>query len=135
MLRDIRTVKRKLGEEATSVVAMLESSLEALWKLDTERAALTLQTDDRIDREEVAIEEECFRVMTLQAPVARDFRMLVFILKVNSDIERVADHACSIAKITGRLAGGPPPVWPTSLLELGQRVPIACHALLRAMHT
>jgi len=134
MLRDIRAVKRRLGEEATSVVAMLETSLTALWNLDTEKAGETLKFDDRIDREEVAIEEACFRVMTLRAPVARDFRLLTFILKVNSDIERVADHACSIAKITFKLADSPPPVWPISLTEMGQRVPITCHALLRAMH-
>ena len=75
-----------------------------------------------------------FRVMTLQAPVARDFRLLTFILKANADIERVADHACSIAKITFKLADNPLSAWPTSLSELGQRVPITCQALLRAMH-
>ena len=72
----------------------------------------------------------------MQAPVARDFRMLTFILKVNADVERVADHACSISKVTLKLVDALPPgtPWPTSLVELGQRVPMTCHALLRAMH-
>ncbi len=134
LLKDARAVKRRLTDEATAVVSMLETALAALWELDTQRAEQILTTDDRIDREEVAIEEGCFRVMTLQAPVARDFRLLTFILKVNADIERVADHACSIAKITYKLADNPPPSWPTALTELGQRVPMICHTLLRAMH-
>lgn len=134
LLRDARGVKRRLTDEATAVVGMLESALTAFFDLDTDRASEILTIDDRIDKEEVAIEEACFRVMTLQAPVARDFRMLTFILKVNADVERVADHACSIAKITLKLADGPAPAWPTSLVELGQRVPMTCHALLRAMH-
>jgi phosphate transport system protein len=134
MLRDIRGVKRRLTEEATNVVGMLESALSALWDLDTTKSAEILKYDDRIDTEEVAIEEACFRVMALQAPVARDFRMLTFILKVNSDVERIADHACSVAKITFKLADEPARSWPTSLREMGDRVPITCHALLRAMH-
>lgn len=134
MLRDVRSVKRRLTEEATSVVGMLEQALSALWSLDTAAAGEILKDDDRIDREEVAIEEACFRVMTLQAPVARDFRMLTFILKVNADVERIADHACSIAKVTFKIADDRPRAWPVSLRELGDRIPIACHGLLRAMH-
>lgn len=134
LLKDARSVKRRLTDEATVVVGMLETALAALFELDTHKANEILTTDDRVDREEVAIEEACFRVMTLQAPVARDFRMLTFILKVNADVERVADHACSIAKVCLKLADAPPPPWPTSLVELGQRVPMTCHALLRAMH-
>lgn len=127
-------MKRRLADEATIVVGMLETAIGALWNLDTAKAGEILSSDERIDREEVAIEEACFRVMTLQAPVARDFRLLTFILKANADIERVADHACSIAKVTYKLADNPPPSWPTALTELGQRVPMVCHALLRAMH-
>src|SRR5262249_47882825 len=74
-----------------------------------------------------------FRLMALQQPVARDFRTLAFILKVNADIERVGDHACSVAKIVFRLADQPAMPWPQSLVELGQRVPMACHRLLRAL--
>lgn len=134
LLRDARGVKRRLAEEASLVVGTLESAIAALWELDTAKAGEVLAGDARIDREEVAIEEACFRVMTLQGPVARDFRLLTFILKANADIERVGDHACSIAKVTFKLADNPPPTWPAALKELGQRVPMVCHDLLRAMH-
>lgn len=134
VIRDIRAVKKRLSDEATKVVSMFESAIRALFDVDTAAAARILSDDDQIDREEVEIEESCFRVMTLGAPVARDFRLLAFILKVNSDVERVADHACAIAKTTYKLADNPPKTWPTALVEMGQRVPITCHALLRAMH-
>lgn len=131
--RDLDTLKRRLRDEATATVGMLEASIAALWELDTQAAGEVLKRDDGIDREEVEIEEACFRLMALQHPFARDFRQLAFILKVNADLERVADHACSIAKMTFRLADAPAFVWPTALQELGQRVPIACHKLLRAL--
>ncbi|MEK6702072.1 MAG: PhoU domain-containing protein, partial [Planctomycetota bacterium] len=116
---------------------MLESALDALWSLDVASAKLVRAEDDQVDREEVLIEQESFEILALQHVFARDFRMIAFILKVNADIERVADHATGIAKMTSRISKNLPagvvPVWPTSLRELGQRVPVICHELLRAV--
>jgi phosphate transport system protein len=131
--RDIDGLRRRLGREAVNAVGMLEAALDALWRLDRGAAKEIRRRDDTIDTEEVAIEEMCLRLMTLQQPFARDARTLTFVLKVNQDIERVADHGCSIAKIVLRLRGDQPPDWPVALRELGQRVPMMCHALLRAM--
>lgn len=139
--RETVAVKRRLVDEATNAVGMLEAALAALWELDVQAAAEILKRDETIDREEVAIEAAVFKLMALQQPVARDFRLLAFVLKVNADIERVGDHACSIAKIVHKLADpdvaptsmGGAASWPTSLTELGQRVPMACHRLLRAL--
>lgn len=114
-------------------MAMLERSLDALWTLDVGKAREVRKSDDQIDREEIEIEQECYRLMTLQHPFARDFRVLTFVLKVNGDVERVADHATSIAKVTQRLDFTSPPKWPTSLVEMGQRVTVMCHSLLRAV--
>jgi phosphate transport system protein len=133
LVREIEGVRRRLVEEATSAVGMLEAAMAALWELDTTAAAEILKRDESIDREEVEIEETVFRLMALHQPVARDFRILAFVLKVNADIERVGDHACSVAKIVFKLADQGPVAWPTSLQELGQRVPMACHKLLRAL--
>lgn len=132
--RALVALKKRLVAEGTIAVSMLESALEALWKLDVARAKEVRRNDDRVDREEVEIEQECYRLMTLQHPFARDFRVLTFILKVNGDLERVADHATSIAKVTQRLEfDAPPREWPTSLVEMGQRVTVMCHSLLRAV--
>jgi len=131
--RDTAQVKRRLVDEATAAVGMLEAALAALWELDTQAAGEILKRDEAIDREEVAIEETVFRLMALRQPFAKDFRLLAFVLKVNADVERVGDHACSIAKIVFKLADQGPVVWPTALVEIGQRVPIACHRLLRAL--
>ncbi len=114
---------------------MLEAALTALWTLDVEAAGAVRRRDDTIDIEEVEIEQECYRMMTLENPVARDFRVLAFILRVNADIERVGDHASSIAKLAGRFSDSGQPPWPTALRELGERVPLICQSLLRAVLT
>lgn len=131
--RRLIQLKRRLVREATLAIGMLEAALDALWRLDREAAKQVTRDDDRIDREEVQIEQECFDILALHHAFARDFRVLAFILKVNADIERVADHASSIAKITRRIRGETPPAWPTSLRELGERVPLMCHELMRAV--
>jgi phosphate transport system protein len=131
--RNLGQLKKRLIQEATSAIAMLESALDALWKLDVEAARDVRRRDDRIDEEEVAIENECFRILALEHPFARDFRMIAFVLKVNADVERVADHAAGIAKVTGKMDREHPPQWPTALQEMGQRVPLMCHSLLRAV--
>src|SRR5204863_4872143 len=131
--RNLAALKRRLSQEATAAIGMLEAALDSLWKLDAAAAKEVRRRDDRIDREEVEIEAECFRLLALEQPFARDLRVITFILKVNADIERVADHASGIAKVTTRLDLTHAPRWPTALLEMGQRVPVMCHSLLRAV--
>lgn len=130
-------VKRRLLREASMAISMLDAALAALWTLDAAAAKAVRQSDDRIDSEEVEIEQECFEIMALRAPFAREFRMLAFVLRVNADIERVADHACSVAKsvvkIAAALPDGTVPAWPTALSDLGQRVPAMCQELMRAV--
>jgi len=131
--KELGDLKRRLVREAVIAVGMLEAAVAALWKLDKAAAGEIRRSDDNIDAEEVAIEELCFKLMALHQPFARDFRILAFILKVNADVERVADHAVSIAKIAMRMNRDTPPEWPTPLLEMGQRVPMMCHSTLRAL--
>jgi phosphate transport system protein len=131
--REIVQLKRRVVQEATQAIAMLQRAIEALWQLDRTAAAELKQRDNTIDNEEVAIEQRCFELLALQQPVARDFRIIAFILRVNADIERVADHACSIAKIAREFEGNEPPRWPTALLELAERVPFMCQRLVRAV--
>jgi len=133
-LDQISGLKRRMIRQGTVAIGMLEASLDALWSLDAEVAMQVRQQDDAVDTEEIRIEEACYQILALQQPVAKDFRVLAFVLKVNHDIERVADHASSISKVAIKLSDLPVvPKFPTGLRELGDRVPAACHKLLRAM--
>lgn len=135
--RRINDLRRRLVREATTAVGMLEQALAALWALDADKAKGVRISDDNVDQEEVDIERECYELLALHHPFAHDFRVVTFILKVNADIERVADHACSVAKAVMKIAklreGKPMPKWPTSLTDLGHRVPQMCHEILRAV--
>ena len=138
LARHITDLKRRLILEANLAVGMIESASDALTRLDPAAAEAVMRRDDEIDSEEVRIEEECFRLLTLFQPFAKDFRTVTTLLRVNADLERVGDHAHSIAKITRKLhklgtGGAGRRAIPTSLHELAQRVPMLCHALLNAL--
>jgi phosphate transport system protein len=56
------------------------------------------EMDHQVDQREVAIEEECLKMLALHQPVALDLRRIAAVLKINNDLERIGDLACSIAE-------------------------------------
>ena len=131
--RDLLALRRRLIRAGNVAIDMLEASIWALWNNDKDLAADIRRRDDAVDDEEVAIERECLRLITLQQPYGQDFRALAFCLKVNADIERVADHATSLAKVTLQLEDEESPSWPVALVEIGDRIPEMCQNLMRSV--
>jgi len=130
---EVVQLRRRVMRSANVAVDMLEASLHALWQVDHAVARSVRGRDDVIDAEEVGIERECLRLLSERELDTQEFRLVTFCLRINTDIERVADHATSIAKVSLSLDTAEPPLWPTALVELGDRVPLLCHHLLRAV--
>ncbi len=129
---DLAAVRRRMIREAAQAIDILKSAIDSLWDLDESTAKRISRIEKEIDKEEVRIEQECYRILALKNPFAADFRLITYILRVNTDIERVADHASSIRKIIARLEA-PAPKWPESLREMGERIPMMSEQLLRAV--
>lgn len=93
------TLLRKLAlGVGAAVEEAIAGSIDALLNNDEKKAAAVLQGDDRIDRMEIEVEEECLKILALYQPVAQDLRFIISVLKMNNDLERIGDHACNIAK-------------------------------------
>jgi phosphate transport system protein len=73
-------------------------ALAAAEERDADAGTLVDEQDAEIDREEVDIEQECIRLLALYQPAAIDLRTLCFVIKVNNDLERIADKAASIGR-------------------------------------
>ncbi|MFT3686561.1 MAG: phosphate signaling complex protein PhoU [Phycisphaerales bacterium] len=131
--REIKHLRTMILAEAAAAIGMVEQASEALINLDENSARYVIGRDDEIDREEVIIEEECFRILALYHPFAKDFRVITTFVKVNADIERVADHATSVAKAAIKLKKLNLRTMPTALVELAQRVPILCRSVLNLL--
>src|ERR1044071_4277357 len=84
-----------LGGEAE---AALGRAMYALTERDSEAAREVLEGDDAIDRLEVEIDRLCIDVLALRQPAARDLRFVISVAKITPILERLADHACNIAR-------------------------------------
>jgi phosphate transport system protein len=87
------------------VELQIQSAVDSLSTLDEQKARETISNDDQIDDMMLTIEERCLRLIALQQPMASDLRIIGTASKIAVDLERIADHAVDIAKITRRLAG------------------------------
>ncbi|MGH7541451.1 MAG: phosphate signaling complex protein PhoU [Gemmatimonadota bacterium] len=93
------------------IEALVERAVSFVGKPDVEEAArAVLEADQGIDEWEVEIEETAIELLALHQPMASDLRILVTILKINNDLERIGDHAVNIAEAAQRLAGLNKPV-------------------------
>src|SRR5919199_6633740 len=84
-----------LGGEAEGA---LLRAMYALTERDSGAAREVLEGDDRIDRQEVEIDRLCVDVLALRQPAARDLRFVISVAKITPILERIADHACNIAR-------------------------------------
>ncbi len=82
------------GETETA----LQRAMYALTERDSETAREVLRDDDKIDQLEVEIDRLCIDVLALRQPAARDLRFVVSVAKITPILERIADHACNIAR-------------------------------------
>lgn len=130
---EIDRLNRRLQSEAVLAVELVEHAIEALRKCDRDAASEVRRRDTEVDEEEVRIEEECIRLIALHQPVARDLRALMIVIKANGDIERIADHASGVAKAVSFLGDESAATWPTSLIELAERIIPLCHDTVRAL--
>ncbi|HEP5470824.1 TPA: phosphate signaling complex protein PhoU [Streptococcus pyogenes] len=89
----------------TEVLAQINKSVRAFVSHDRELAKEVIEEDDTINNFETKLEKKSLEIIALQQPVSNDLRMVITVLKASSDIERMGDHAASIAKATIRMKG------------------------------
>ena len=97
LFRELEDLKGRLRTLSTMVQQSVTGAVHALEHRDADEARRVVEHDEAIDRLEVQIEEECLKLLALHQPVAIDLRFIVATLKMNSDLERIADLAASIA--------------------------------------
>ena len=129
--QELATLRREFTAHATTCFEALEHAHEALRDRDAALAKQVVADDDKVDEEEVHIETECIRLITLYNPVAADMRLLITMLKLNGDLERIADHAANIARQARKIIKRDGRV-PEHLLELSESVLSASRDVFQA---
>lgn len=105
--RDMENLQKMVLAISAVAEEMIDRATRVLCERRYDDAAAVIASDSEVDRQEVAIEEECLKILALHQPVASDLRRIASVLKINNDIERIADLAVNIAQRAQGLADYP----------------------------
>ena len=119
---ELDQLEASLQEEGALVLRVLRGALNALEQRDVELADEVIAFDDDVDRLYLQIELGIQTLLARQTPVATDLRLVLAMLHINLHLERMADYAVTIAKLTKLVADvEPDPPLQQSLQEMGER--------------
>jgi len=104
---ELEKLNKKLLNLTTLVEDRVRRAAAVIETHDLQQLQSIILSDYEIDEAEIDIEEDCLKVLALHQPVASDLRFLVTVIKVNNELERIADMAVSIANRVSAIAKSP----------------------------
>jgi phosphate transport system protein len=128
---ELRALEGEVQRTGTQAQLLLERALQALADSDPAVCDEVIRGDDEVDQLYLDVERRILGLFALQTPVASDLRLLTALLHINLHLERIADQAVNMAKIT-KLAAGLPPN-PTVLQHLEEMGALALGMVGAAM--
>ncbi|OGO05372.1 MAG: phosphate transport system regulatory protein PhoU [Chloroflexi bacterium RBG_13_54_9] len=109
--RKLREIQNDLLVMGSMVEKAIARSIEALKNRDLDLAHQIIEDDQKVNQKRFEIEEKCIQLIATQQPMASDLRIIIAVLNIVTELERIGDHAEGIAKITV-LIGDEPPLKP-----------------------
>ncbi len=122
MQREMEKLKKMILALSAVVEESVQQAVQSLEKMDVELAEKVIGNDDQVDEMEVDLEEECLKILALYQPVAIDLRFIISVLKINNDLERIADLAVNIAERTLALSNETRIPVPFDFSEMARKV-------------
>jgi len=95
--RELEKLKKRILSLGAMVEERVHMATKAIENRDSNLADKIIKSDYEIDEMEVDVEEECLKILALYQPVAVDLRFITAVIKINNDLERIADEAVNIA--------------------------------------
>ena len=131
--RELREIKAQILRMGALVEEAIRSAIDALVALDIEAATAVMVNDRAINEMQRAASSLITTTIATQQPVARDLRFLLSLDRVTYELERMGDHAGSVAKQARKLAPQPPLNGYVHLPEMGAIAAELVHGILRAL--
>lgn len=101
---DLEELRHKVMTMGGLVETQLANAITAIVTGDSELGLQVAHDDYKVNRIEVAIDEECNRLLATRSPAASDLRLIVAIIKTITDLERIGDEAEKIGFLASKLA-------------------------------
>ena len=96
--QELESLRQKMMTMGGLVEEMLKKAIRAVVEGDTDLAMEVIETDERVNRLEKRLDEECNLVIARRQPAASDLRLIFAIIKAISDLERIGDEAEKVAR-------------------------------------
>lgn len=106
---DLEQLRARVLAMGGVVEELLAKAINALIEGDSSLAESVVMDELKVNGMEVAIDEECSRILATRAPAAGDLRLIIAIIKTITDLERIGDEGEKIGNIAMRLAALPRP--------------------------
>jgi phosphate transport system protein len=106
--RELGSLKQDLLRMAALAETAVGKSVESVANRDSDRAREVIIDDITLNRMELAIEEQAFKLLALRQPVATDLRLTVAAMRIATELERIGDQAVNIAERALELNSRPP---------------------------
>lgn len=102
---DLKNLHDQFSTMGNIVSNSIEKATRSFIEHDKNLAKEVIEADNEVNIMELNLDKKSFEMIALQQPVTTDLRMIVTVMKASSDLERMGDHAVSIAKATIRVKG------------------------------
>jgi phosphate transport system protein len=105
---ELQKLKDLILSMGGSVEQAIEHATQALLLREPERLDKVFTLEDQVNKSHIIVDETCLNLLALQAPMAKDLRLIIAIMKINTDLERMGDQAVNIAHNAKRYLSEPP---------------------------
>ena len=96
--QELAALKRRVVEMGDLAESMIDMSMKALTAREDESFQAVLAQEERLDQMQVAIDNEAVRLLTVYSPVAGDLRFILMVSRINTELERMGDHAVNMCE-------------------------------------
>ena len=128
-LTDVKVRVMEMGALAERMVAWAS---DALVKHDRAIIAEVLAAEEKLDRFQIEIDSEAVRLITIYTPTAKDLRFLLMVARINTELERIGDHAVNNCEYVEMFLSDPPP---RPLHNLSRMTEITCQMMHGALQS
>jgi phosphate transport system protein len=131
--RELGEIKDEVLRMGSLVAAQIGAAIEAMIEHDADKATAAIVGDGRINEAQRHVATLIVTAIATQSPVARDLRFLLALDHVNYELERMGDHAASVAKQARKLAPEAPLAKYVNLPRMGELAAEQVRGVLRAL--